>query len=63
MHHFVSDPLNAPEQLLPTQWVEFLELVFVSSSDYPTQIHTKMSETVLYFMFKPQSDKDGENKK
>jgi len=36
--------------------------VFVSSSDYLRQTHAKMSETVLPFMFKPDSDKDGETK-
>ena len=53
-------PLNANELLLPAQRAELQELVRVSSSDYFTQTHTKMSETVLPFMFKLESDNDGE---
>jgi len=46
----VCVPLNANELLLPAQRAEF---------DYLTQTSTKMSETVLPFMFKLKSDKDG----
>jgi len=59
----VCVPLNANELLLSAQRAEFQELVYVcvcvSSSDYLTQASTKMSETVLPFMFKLKSDKDG----
>jgi len=60
---FVSGPLNANELQLPTQWAELQECVCVNSSNYVMQTHAKMSETVLPFMFKPESDKDGETKK
>jgi len=59
----VSGPLNANELQLPTQWAELQEPVCVSSLDYLMQTQAKITETVLPFMFKPQSDKDEETKK
>jgi len=54
-------PLNANELLLPSQRAEFQELVVcVSSSDYLMQTSSKISEIVLPFMFKLESDNDGE---
>ena len=49
----MSGPLNADKLLLPAQRAELF-------SDYLTQTSTEMSETVLPFMFKLESDNEGE---
>jgi len=56
----VSGPLNPNELMLSTQWAELQESVQECSSDYLSQTYAKMSEIVLPFVFKPESDKDGD---
>jgi len=53
----VCAPLNANELVLPAQRVELQELLYLLSR---LQARTKMSESVLAFMLKLESDKDGE---
>jgi len=63
LSRFGCVPLNANELLLPAQRAELQELLCVFMLSAPitaSHRHTKMSETVLPFMFKPKSDKDGE---
>jgi len=58
---FCAGPLNANNLLLPTQWAELQDCVLAQLRLPHTE--AKMSETLLPFMFKPESDKDGETKK
>jgi len=57
----VSGPLNANKLQVPTQWAELQ--VFKSAAPITSRRQAKMSETILPFMFKLESDKDGETKK
>jgi len=58
----VCVPLNANELLLQGKRAELQELVCVCSSDYLTQTSTEMSVPVLPFMFKLESNNDGETR-
>jgi len=60
MRCFVRVPLNANELKIPGTKGRPSRVCVVSSSNNLTQTSPKMSETVLPFMFKLESDSDGE---